>query len=141
MSKLSVVGGSPGPEEELLGRPFADRAGEHLRRLLSEAGLPPDACHLCYAGRPADDPLAAELRREAPAAVLCLGHPAARAVLGKRAGGKLADLAGDVFRTKLGRRTVPVAVWHDPHRLLLGGKKSDEESVKFFQRVRGLIDA
>lgn len=102
--RLVVVGEGPAERDESTSRPFSGPAGDLLRRVLAEAGVPPDGvwftnvlkCRAValQAGRwvnrpPTEVELAAalpvlheELRLLRPPVVLCLGATAARALLG-----------------------------------------------------------
>lgn len=41
-----IVGEAPGQEEERQGEPFVGRSGQHLRKIMGEAGLPWEACYV-----------------------------------------------------------------------------------------------
>lgn len=103
-ARLVIVGEQPGDEEDLSGRPFAGPAGRLLDRALAAAGIDRESCYLTNAVKhfrfeqrgkrrlhvrasaaqqQACRPwLERELDLLAPAAILCLGATAARAVLG-----------------------------------------------------------
>lgn len=101
---LVLIGEQPGDQEDVAGRPFVGPAGRLLDRALDQAGIPRDAVYVTNAvkhfkwtargkrrlhQRPRQGEidacrpwLDAELRALKPAAVLCLGATAARAVFG-----------------------------------------------------------
>lgn len=101
---IVFVGGKPDLEEGRAGRPLVGEIGELFDRLLAEAGLDRQQVYVTYAvkhvarasGEPRRSParlsmrelracrswLEAELRAIRPQVLVCLGAPAARALLG-----------------------------------------------------------
>ena len=147
---LAVVGEAPDGEDDLMGRPFAGRSGDLLRKRLAEAGLA-KACWFTHAvkcrlpkglraARAAHRDackgwLLAELEAVRPRVVLALGRLPARVLLGPPGGAKLEELAGGFYEA----HAFEVAVWHSPKWFLSGGRRRDEATVEFFSRVKGRL--
>jgi len=103
---LAFVGGAPGGDEDLAGRPFIGAAGQLLDRMVAAMGYKRDEVYLCNAlkCRPGGGEAEAshlqacrpyllhQLDLLRPRAVVALGETAARALLGGAA--PLADLRG-----------------------------------------------
>lgn len=105
-ARIMLVGEQPGDEEDVQGRPFVGPAGQLLRTLLGEAGIPPGRVYMTNAVKhfyfeprgkrrihktPMQRHIAAchvwlerELARERPGVIVTLGATALAAVYGSR---------------------------------------------------------
>lgn len=134
---LMIVGEQPGDAEDLAGQPFVGPAGQLLRGVMAQAGVPPDRVwltnavkHFKFAPRgkrrihqSPDRPeieacrwwLGLELALLRPRHTLALGTTAALALTGQS--GRLGNMAGKVLP---GLHDGPVRVsWHPAHILRL----------------------
>ena len=124
-ARLVLVGEQPGDKEDIAGRPFVGPAGRLLDRALDQAGIPRDAVYVTNAvkhfkwtargkrrlhQRPREGEidacrpwLEAEVRVVKPAAVVCLGATAARAVYRKAV--RIKDLRGSATSSRLSAQT------------------------------------
>lgn len=128
---LWVVGFRPGPEELLMGRPFADAAGVLLRQCLAEAGWTTGSVSFTYAvkcprGGPSRPPPRGCVR-------VCVGAwlageltpPGSTVVaLGKAAYSAVVEVRPDVLARP------------DVVRFVTGGRRFYRESVEFFRSLR-----
>jgi len=126
-SGLVFVGEGPGATEDETGQPFVGRAGQLLDRILASIGLDRTGCYIANIVKcrppenrtPAPDECAAcrwileeQIRIMAPAVLIALGAPAARALTGSREGiGKLRGTLHDY-------RGIPVLATYHPAALL-----------------------
>ncbi len=114
-NELALVGEAPGRDEERRREPFVGAAGKNLNRLLLEIGLTRDDVYITnllkvrpmnsrggnrspsvLEQRHAVPYLMEELKILAPRVLVCLGLPAAMAILG-RSGLKMSAVNGAVF--------------------------------------------
>lgn len=120
-ARLFFLGEAPGEHEDRQGIPFVGPAGRLLDRLLAEVGIGRAAVYVtnvvkhrpwvAVGGRPKNRPpktseiracrpwLDAELALVRPEIIVCLGAPAARAILGKDF--RLTEQRGQWFRTEV----------------------------------------
>jgi DNA polymerase len=132
---LMLVGEQPGNEEDLRGRPFVGPAGQLLRTLIAEAGIPLTRVYITNAVKhfsfqlrgkrrihktplqrhiaACNDWLEREIASQGPRAIVTLGATALRAVLGRAA-------AVGTARTQALARTdsTPVIATYHPSALL-----------------------
>ncbi len=142
-AKVVLVGQGPGSVEEETGRPFVGPSGEYLDRVLTEAGLQREKLWItnvikCRAvkkekGRLLDRaPLAAEIKAcrpwlegeleiVQPRITICLGAPAAHALIDKKL--KLGEEHGRIREGPGGTRFL--ATFHPAYVLRLGAVDPD----------------
>lgn len=147
-ARLMIVGEGPGENEDLQGRPFVGRAGELLDKILEAAGISrPDVfitnivkCRAAdmVEGKPQNRaPKASEvdacrpyLVRQVemiqPAAILCLGAPAARACIDRDF--DLSGQRGEWFEGPFGSRMM--ATFHPAFILRRGGAGAGARDLK-----------
>lgn len=149
-ARLVLVGEQPGDKEDIAGRPFVGPAGLLLNRALEQAGIPRDAVYVTNAvkhfkwtargkrrlhQRPREGEidacrpwLEAEVRLLKPAAVVCLGATAARAVYGKAV--RIKDLRGRATPSPLSAQTF-VTVHPAAILRLIDGMERERAFVQF----------
>lgn len=157
--RLAIVGEGPAERDERTGRPFSGPAGDLLFRALGEAGIRQEDVWLTnvlkcrvlkqQGGRwvnrpPTDAEVAAampvldeELALLRPAAVLCLGATAARALLGK--GFKFTSERGRWFPTLSGWRVL--ATYLPAYVLRREGPDFDEAYAAMLSDFRTVAEA
>jgi uracil-DNA glycosylase family 4 len=145
-----VVGEHPGDDEDLLGRPFEDRAGLNLKKLMRMASLPHEQTWLTYAVRcraksgaeakrhSADCKawLWEELKLLKPKVVVTLGGVPSERLLKVR---KLKEQAG-VFRPLSFLEGAVAAPWYSPFVVLQGGQKLEKATVAFFEKAKEKLE-
>lgn len=149
-ARLVLVGEQPGDKEDIAGRPFVGPAGLLLNRALEQAGIPRDAVYVTNAvkhfkwtargkrrlhQRPREGEidacrpwLEAEVHLLKPAAVVCLGATAARAVYGKAV--RIKDLRGRATPSPLSAQTF-VTVHPAAILRLIDGMERERAFVQF----------
>lgn len=149
ISGVVVVGEAPRGDDGLLGRPFEDRAGLNLKKLMRMAGLKHEECWLTFAvkckGTPAMEwrstkgPcrtwLWQELQELKPKVVVTLGWNPTRLLLKPGSKAKLEDTVG---------KSVPLSFlggaiatpWYSPAVILRHGRDVEKRTVEFFKVVR-----
>jgi len=147
---LVLIGEQPGDQEDIAGHPFVGPAGRLLDRALTQAGVPRDAVYVTNAvkhfkwtargkrrlhQRPREGEidacrpwLEAELRVLKPAAVVCLGATAARAVFGRTI--RIKDVRGRSTASPLHARTV-VTVHPSSLLRVLDGRERERAFADF----------
>ena len=134
-TRVMLVGEQPGNEEDLRGRPFVGPAGQLLRALLAEAGIPESRVYITNAVKhfrfelrgkrrlhktplqrhiaACNDWLEREIASRQPKVIVTLGATALRAVLGR------AISIGDARERELARGDgTPVIATYHPSALL-----------------------
>lgn len=148
-AKLMVLGQWPGADEELLGRPFEDRGGLMLKKLMAAAKIEPEQTYLNYMVRcrpkksgPTPASVRAcrtwlwqELQIVNPKVIVTLGRPPTGLLLKLKKTFKLEDVAGQ-FHTLNYLPGTLVAPWHGVSRLFQQGRQGDLETVRFFETVK-----
>lgn len=141
-AKVVFVGEQPDAESDLLGEPFSDRAGRHLRELLERAGLA-DAYRTyavkCMGESDAASAAAckgwlwAELTTLKPAVVVTMGAGPTRLLLKLPKRAPLKPLVGRFHAVEY--MAAAVAPWYSPSYLLQRGKATDAESANFLRTI------
>jgi DNA polymerase len=162
-ARLVLVGEQPGDKEDIAGRPFVGPAGLLLNRALEQAGIARDAVYVTNAvkhfkwtargkrrlhQRPREGEidacrpwLEAEVRVLKPAAVVCLGATAARAVYGRTV--RIKDMRGHAAPSPLHAKTF-VTVHPSAILRLIDGVERERAFVRFVTElttVRRVISA
>lgn len=146
---LAVVADGPRGDEPLLGRPFEERAGLVVKKLLLAAGLDPRRCLLTLAARclvpaaahrrvssgPCRHWLREELAAAGVKAVVALGRDAVRALLDFPGETKLADVLG-VVQTGPTFPGLPVFPWHSAAAIMGGGRALEAATVSLFKLAK-----
>lgn len=148
-AKLMILGQWPGADEMLLGRPFEDRGGLMLKKLMTAAKIETEQTYLNYMVRcrpPKSGPrpqtiracrtwLWQELQLVKPKVIVTLGRPPTGLLLKLKKTFKLEDVAGK-FHTLDYLPGTLVAPWHGVSRLFQQGKQGDLETIQFFETVK-----
>lgn len=147
-AKIVVLGEAPRGDDGLLGRPFEDRAGLVLKKLMRMAGLKHEECWLTFASKcqglpagewramkgPCRSWLWEELKQLRPKVVVTLGWSPARLLLKPDSKAKLED----VVKTFHPLPYLPGAVaacWYSPAVVLRHGAAMEKRTVEFFKQV------
>jgi len=143
---LVVVGEHPGSDEDVLRRPFQDRNGLILRKLMLLGGIDANSAWLTYAIKCAGNDdiksqhteackewLWKELQLTQPRVIVTLGIQPASLLLKKKV--TLKDTAGKFVSLGYLKDCV-LAPWYSVSRLGLQGKSGDTKTVSFFKRVK-----
>ncbi len=153
-AKLMVVDEHPRSEDELMGQPFASRAGLHFKNLMRRAGLDPEECVLSFAvkclprkkGHPNASHANAckgwlweELKKVTPKVVLSLGSLTTRMLLGLKKSANIGSVAGVVHRVPY--MEALVVPWYSPTHVLTRGKKVDLETITLLTKVLEISSA
>lgn len=148
-----VVGEIASQDDELLGEPFMSREGDYLRKLLHQAGLPPEDCYLTLTVKcPVPDPKGAtedqiqacrpwlfqELETVRPQLVLSLGTLPARILLGEKKSFRLNRVVGQMQRLMF-PWSGSVMPWYSPSYLLQRGKKMEQQTLSLLQQLKARL--
>lgn len=146
-ASLMVIGECSNTEDELLGEPFMSRPGKLIRKLLGDAGFPPNECYLTLAVKCIADATSIEAKQAAkqcrywlnkevlgvkPKAIVTLGMLPTSVLLNLKSSQPLSSVLGQ--RQEVA--SIAVYPWYSVSRLVNGGKKSDAETVKFLKRIQ-----
>lgn len=143
-ARLMVVGEWPGKDEDIIGRPFQDRNGLVLRKLMTLGGVDPASAYLTYTvrcfGKAQEDHiddckpwLWKEMAALRPRVIVTLGKTPTGLLL-KLKSFTLADYVG-TFNELEYLPGVSVAPWHGLTRLGQQGRDGDKETAAFFKAV------
>jgi uracil-DNA glycosylase family 4 len=149
--KVLIVGEAPGSDEDRVGRPFVGRAGQHLRAALAKVGVDLDRdcwttnsviCRPQANATPTDDQvdycrpnLTAAIRKLAPEAVVLLGLPAVKSLIGtlwKEDVGPMQRWAG--WKIPSQELNAWVCPTHHPMYCIYRAKERDELSQRHFEQ-------
>lgn len=151
-AQLVIIGEHPAGDEGLVSRPFDDRAGLLLKKVLRTAGLKHEDCWLTYAVKCHPNGQGAcwrasatckgwlweELRYLQPKVVVTMGNVPTRLLLQLKASFKMADIVGHPHGVSYlpGVTVIPSY----SHRLLVErGRIFENELVSLFAKVKESI--
>jgi DNA polymerase len=144
-ARVFLLGERPSRDEMMLGRPFEERAGLVLKKLLRMAGLKHEDCYASYLVKCEGETgkglphckawLWEELRLVSPRVVVTLGAAATRLLLNLKSSARLEDVAGTFVEAPYLPGTL-LAPWHSPVTMLSRGKAFSDRTVEFFTKVR-----
>jgi uracil-DNA glycosylase family 4 len=146
---LLVIGDYPGTESSLFARPFEDRSGQVVRRLLEQAGIPNSSTRFTYAIRCRPDSktptqlhvrtcaswLLEEVSLAKPKVIVGMGLISTKVLGLKKTKDKLSDIVGRFSVT----HGVTAVAWHSPSTIMNGGRKIDASTLSLFCTIKELL--
>lgn len=149
-AKLVLVGEAPGADEDIQGKPFVGKAGQHLDKILAAAGFKKEELYICniLKCRPPNnrDPNLEEMRlctpflqRQLalikPKLIGCLGNIACHYVIGPSVPG-ITRLHGQWFESIFGIPTF--AMYHPSYLIRSASREKGSPNWQMWQDIRAL---
>lgn len=149
-AKLVLIGEAPGADEDIQGKPFVGKAGQHLDKILAAAGFKKDELYICniLKCRPPNnrDPNIDEMRvctpflqRQLalikPKLIGCLGNIACHYVIGPSMPG-ITRLRGQWFDSIFGIPTF--AMYHPSYLIRSASREKGSPNWQMWQDIRAL---
>jgi uracil-DNA glycosylase family 4 len=142
-----IVGEAPGEDEDSIGEPFVGRSGKLLNKLLTEANISREVIYITNSVRcrpphnrlPSPEEISAckiwlwrEIQLIQPKVIMPLGHVPSTLLLKKSL--TMGKMKGNVY--ELDYCKAKLMPWYHPSYLLRQGSKLDEDTVKWFRKVK-----
>lgn len=148
-ASLFVVGEVSDKEDDIIGQPFSNRAGQLLHKLIKEADLNAEDIYFtntvkCHANKVEQIHIDSckhwlweELRLLHPKIVLALGKLPTKLLLNLKSNFKMQDVIGKAHTVSY--MSAAIFPWYHPNYLLNRGKDWDVKTVEFFKRIKELL--
>ena len=150
-SKLFIVGEHPSGDEGLIGRPFEERQGLILKKVLLMSGINYKDCYMtnvvkCCSNKKISDKnikscnhwLWEEMNQVNSSIILCMGSAPTRLLLSLKKTFKLEDYAGKLYDVDYTKSKI--ACWYSPTYIMNQGKEFETKTIDFFKQCKEYLN-